>query len=492
MPFACIFVPDFPVEAIMRAEPNLRSQAVAVFEGKPPLQRICALNEGARGAGILAGMTKLQAEVCDSITLRERSETQESSAHQALLDCAQSFSPRVQDCAPNTLLLDISGLGKLCGPLPKIVREISRRASRMGIEINVAVASTLEAALLAARGFSGATVVPEGKEAELLGNLPVEVLFAEEADSNAAEELLETFRRWGIRKFREVAALPEAALTERLGQRGLELQQKARGTRDRTLVPSDPPLVFEEAKELEFPLVLLEPLAFVLNRMLDQLCARLEARALAAQELSLELVLENGRQPHPVFPKNGETRVGQPASDSRNIFQRAIHLPVPLLDPKTFLKLLQLDLKANSPGAPVRKVVLRIEPAKPRPSQNGLFMPSSPQPEKLELTLARISGVVGEGRAASPALLDTHRPQAFEMRALHSLNIEREWSRSERPGHRTANFSSASFRSCELCERQTLAHLLTEEPPYFWGRALGCRPLALFWGLVGTGCLGSR
>jgi protein ImuB len=333
--------------------------------------------------------------------LRERSEAQESSAHPALLDCAQSFSPRVEDGAPNTLLLDISGLEKLFGPLPKVAREISRCASGMGIEINVAVASTLEAALLAAHGFSGATVVPEGKEAELLGNLPVEVLFAEEADSNAAEELLETFRRWGIRKFREVAALPEIALTERLGQRGLDLQQKARGAGDRTLVPSDPPLVFEEAQELEFPLVLLEPLAFVLNRMLDHLCARLEARALAAQELSLELVLENGRQP---------------ASDSRNIFQRTIHLPVPLLDPKTFLKLLQLDLKAHPPGAPVSKVVLRIEPAKPRPAQNGLFMPSSPQPEKLQLTLARISGVVGEGRAASPALLDTHRPQAFEMR----------------------------------------------------------------------------
>jgi protein ImuB len=404
------------VEAIVRAEPNLRSQPIAVLEGKPPLQKICALNEEARSAGILNSMTKLQAEVCDGITLCERSEAQESFAHQALLDCAQSFSPRVEDCAPNTLLLDISGLEKLFGPLSKVAREIFRRASGMGIETNVAVASTLEAALLAARGFSGATVVPEGNEAELLGNLPLEVLFADETDSDATEELLGTFRRWGIRKFRELAVLPEVALTERLGQRGLDLQQKARGTRDRTLVPADPPLVFEEAQEIEFPLVLLEPLAIVLNRMLDHLCARLEARALAAQELCLELVLENGRQSHPVFPKNGETRLGQHASDSRNIFQRTIHLPVPLLDPKTFLKLLQLDLKAHPPGAPVRKVVLRVEPAKPRPAQNGLFMPSPPQPEKLELTLARISGVVGEGRAASPALLDTHRPQAFEMR----------------------------------------------------------------------------
>ena len=43
-------------------------------------------------------------------------------------------------------------------------------------------------------------------------------------------------------------------------------------------------------------------------------------------------------------------------------------------------------------------------------------MPSSPESEKLELTLARISGVIGEGREGSPALLDTHRREAFEMR----------------------------------------------------------------------------
>lgn len=102
-------------------------------------------------------------------------------------------------------------------------------------------------------------------------------------------------------------------------------------------------------------------------------------------------------------------------SDDLQIFQRTLRLPVPLLDAKLFLKLLQLDLKANPPGAPVAKVHLRIEPAKPRPAQNGLFMPASPEPEKLELTLARLSAVVGEGRVGSPALLDTHRREAFEV-----------------------------------------------------------------------------
>ncbi len=352
MSFACIFVPDFPVEAILRAEPGLRSQAVAVLEGKPPLQKIISVNEAARKTGVAADMTKMQIEGCGEIALRNRSEFQESAAHQALLDCAQSFSPRVEDAAVDTLLLDLS------------------------------------------------TILPEGKEPEILGGLPVEVLFADGKEfAKDRDEILETFRRWGIRKFRDLASLPAVALSERLGRRGLELQRKTCGGSHRTLVPCDPPLVFEEAMELEFPLVLLEPLAFLLSRMLDQLCARLQSRSLAAQEIHLEMTLENGRR----------------QDSERTVFQRAIHLPVPLLDAKTFLKLLQLDLKAHPPGAPIMKVHLRIEPAKPRPGQTGLFIPTTPEPEKLELTLARISAVVGEGCAGSPQMLDTHRPQAFEM-----------------------------------------------------------------------------
>jgi protein ImuB len=423
MPFACIYVPEFPVEAILRAEPDLRTQAVAVLEGKSPLEKVLAVNEAARRADVCAGMTKLQAELCDRLQLRNRSELQELAAHQALLDCAQSFSPRVEDAAPDTLLLDLSGLEKLFGALPKIAREIYCCAKSMGLETNVAVASTLESALLAAHGFSGVTVLPDGKEAETLGNLPVELLFSGQAASEQSEEFLEIFGRWGVRKLRDLATLPEIDLTERLGQAGLELQQKARGKCARNLVPCDPPLVFEELVELEHPIVLLEPLAFTLNRMLEQLCARLQGRALAAQLLQLELTLENGFLQEPSYAST---------KDSPQTFRRLIHLPVPLLNAKTFLKLLQLDLKANPPGAPIIKVCVRIEPAKPRPAQNEFFIPSSPEPEKLELTLARINGIVGEGRAGSPMLLDTYRHETFEMRHFTPTTPWRE-GRTARP-----------------------------------------------------------
>jgi len=443
MPFACIYVPNFPVAALLRAEPELRTQAVAVLEGKPPLEKVWAVNEKAGRIGIAPGMTKAQAQLCSELALRPRSALQESSAHAALLDCAQSFSPRVEDSACDTALLDLAGLESLFGPLPTIAHRMFRRAADLGLVVNVAVAASADAAWLAARGLPGVTVIPLGKEAEPLGPLPIEVMFADgltATQKEKSEQLLATLDRWGARNLRALAALPDVALSERLGQAGLRLQQRARGTASHTLVPLEPALVFEEAMELEHPIVLLEPLAFLLNRLLEQLCNRLAVRALAAQELRLTLELDyragasdesddlienrgipcESDAPHQEeksgFAQNPPHNNQHFSSTRQNRFCRTLRLPLPMLDAKLFLKLLQLDLNAHPPGAPIVKIHLAAEPSRPRSAQGGLFRPPSPEPEKLELTLARIAGIVGENKVGSLELLDTYRPEGFRMR----------------------------------------------------------------------------
>jgi len=451
MPFACIFVPDFPVEAILRAEPALRSQAVAVLEGKPPLQKIFVVNNKARRAGIAPGMSKIQVEPCTELVLRPRSPAQEAEAHAAMLDCAQSFSPRIEDTAPDTVILDLSGLEALFGSLPKIARAIARRTSELGLEANVATAFQPDTAWLAARGFSGVTVVPEGEECERLGNLPLDVLFPEFSALHPEDtaRFLETFDLWGVRNLRALCALPEVALSERLDQPGVRLQQLARGAISRTLVPVEPPLVFEEAMELEHPLVLLEPLAFLLARMLEQLCARLAARALAAQELHLRMELDSGFQLTENLdgpPERSGNRTkdlsqrprGVPASGGiamratrASLFNRTLQLTIPMLDAKVLLKLLQLDLQAHPPGAPILKVQVSATPAQPRTVQGGLFLPPTPEPEKLESTLARIASMVGEDKVGSLQLLDSHRPEAFRMQRFVPTEPEGPKERSD-------------------------------------------------------------
>ena len=298
---------------------------------------------------------------------------------------AFEFSPVVERSAPDTVALDASGLDRLFGFPQDVAAAMARRAVETGVRANLAMASNPDAAICAARGFAGVSIVPYGDEAKFLGELPLALL-------GPAPELLETLERWGIRRFRELAALPPLGIAERLGPQGLRLRELARGEAQRTLTPLREPPHFEEEIEMEYPVELLEPLAFLLARLFNGLATRLATRGLATDELRLRLRLEN-----------------------RVEYRRTLRLPAPSLDAKAFLKLAQLDLAAHPPPAPVVRVRVEMNPARPRAAQSGLFLPAAPEPVKLELTLARIRAIVGEGRVGSPELMDTHRPDAFRM-----------------------------------------------------------------------------
>ncbi|MBI2680725.1 MAG: hypothetical protein HYX25_06930 [Candidatus Solibacter usitatus] len=309
----------------------------------------------------------------------------------SLLECARAFSPRVEPTAPDTALLDASGLTHLFGTPHEIANAIARRAATLGFQANIALASNPDAAYHAALGFSGISILPYGDEAKFLASLAVALLPLE-------QEMAETLERWGIRTFRDLAALPELGVSARLGPEGVRLQQLARGEGSRRLHAIEDPLRFEEQLEPEYPVALLEPLSFLLAQMLTTLCARLAERALSTNELHLRMRLENG-----------------------GVHETRLSLPVPMRDWKAFLKLLQLDLNERPPQAPVTYIWLLTEPLKPRVTQNGLFIPLAPEPEKLELTLARIGSVVGKHNVGSPELVDTHRPDAFRMKPFSAL-----------------------------------------------------------------------
>ncbi|MFY9570384.1 MAG: hypothetical protein WAV20_03140, partial [Blastocatellia bacterium] len=311
------------------------------------------------------------------------------------MDCAYAFSPLVEETAENTVVLDIEGCELLFGSPRVIANEIARHAAGVGLKVNVALAENPDAAIQAARYLTGITIIPPGKEAKYLGDLPLKVLDATLAsvEADKASEILETLELWGIRSFCEFAALPEAGISERLGSEGLRLQKLASAKSERPLLLTRPAPGFEKSIELDDPIELLEPLSFILARLLNQLCANLQAHGLAVDELRLQLKLEDKTE-----------------------YERTIRLPFPMRDGKVFLKLLQLDIESHPPGSAIVAVSIACEPARPRSIQSGLFQPLAPEPEKLELTLARLVRLVGINNVGSPELVDTHRPGAFRIK----------------------------------------------------------------------------
>ena len=153
--------------------------------------------------------------------------------------------------------------------------------------VNVAIAANPDAAIHAATRLQGVTFVSTGEELTCLGEFPVEHLDYSlvNIEKKVADEILETLRLWGIRTFAEFASLPMAGVSERLGQAGIRLQQLAAGKTDRQLRVKQPEPVFANSIELEHALSELEPLSFMFARLLHQLCAALNAYALATNEL---------------------------------------------------------------------------------------------------------------------------------------------------------------------------------------------------------------
>ena len=437
--FACLLVPDFSVQSALLPEPEnareaLRRSPLAILDGPSSLLKVSALNSAARRAGIALGMTKLQVETCGGVLLRKRAIANEDCAQAALLECANAFSPCVESTCPGTVILDLDGTEKLFGPLENIACKVMVSARRIGLYLRIAIAANPDAALYAARGFTGITVIPAGDEAKDLGRLPVNLL-------PAAPELLEVFERWGIRTFHSLACLPPMDLVERFGQEGLTLQKLAQGQINRPLRPIEPLPKFVESYEFEDPVETLESLAFILNRVLQDLCDRLISQSLATNELRLTLDLE--------VKYLGAERVGDQ-------YQHNWKLPVPTQDRNMLFTLVRLDLERNTFVAPIRKLTIEAIPIKPRTAQRNLFAPPSPEAEQLEITLARIRGVVGDADAVgmscvgSPRTVDSHQPGALTVQPFSTASGARNLSPSVVPTLALRMFRPALEASVEL------------------------------------------
>jgi protein ImuB len=306
-----------------------------------------------------------------------------SSEQATLLALASSFSPLVEDTAPGMVIFSIVGLGRLIGTPQEIAAVVARRGAEAGIQANLAISADPDTAMLAARHLRGITLIPPDREADRLGSLPVHVLPAE--PDLIETGLIETLDRWGIRTLAELAALPELGFIARFGDAGERILRLARGETHRSLRVMTPPESYQRRVELEHPQRLLEPLLFVISSLLNELM-----QGLSFNRVTLTL----------------------------NQIPRTLEFPVPVRDSKVILKQLQFDLEAHPPQSAILNVEVQLNPTDPRVLQHGLFIPQAPAPEKLQLTLARLTALLGEGNVGSPELLDTHRPDAFVMRAF--------------------------------------------------------------------------
>ncbi len=303
----------------------------------------------------------------------------------ALLDLAREFTPRVEARGPTAVLLDLHGLGRTWPRPEALGRALLLAAHGRALETNVALAFSRTTALVLARARPGLTVVSAGEEAAALATLPLGLLDLDPEH----EELL---RRWGIRRIGDLARLPAVELSARLGPEGPRLRRRALGEDEAVFATTPVPESFEMSLDLDWPVEGLEPLSFLLARVLEPLCAGLVKRSRRAASLALDLGLVDG-----------------------SVHRRVLKPAAPSVESRTWRTLVLLDLEVHPPRDAIRAITVRAEPTPARSVQFSLLDPAQPSPEKLAETMARLHEWTAAGRGGAASLLDTHRPSAFAM-----------------------------------------------------------------------------
>jgi protein ImuB len=298
---------------------------------------------------------------------------------------AAHFSPHVELTTPDTVAFSIAGLRRLIGGPDEIASAISRRGAQAGLEANLAIAASPDVAILAARQMPGVTVIPCGREIEFLDGIRVDAVEADAA-------LLDALSRWGVATLGQLAELPPLGLIERLGEGAERLRRLALGMVDRPLRIAREVEDYSLAAQLEHAVENVEQILFVVSPMMNDLCALLEKNALAAGAILLRYSLDGGEQ------------------------VRELELPLPTRSTQVLLKQVQLNLEAHPLGSPLLGVRVELRPVAPRAFQGGLYIPSSPEPDRLQNVLARVGALVGKENVGSPEILDTHRPDAYAVR----------------------------------------------------------------------------
>jgi len=340
-----------------------------------------------------------------------------------LIDLALEFSPILERTADDTVVFPIDALRKMIGSPHQIASEICRYGYERKLQAHLAIAANPDTAILLAHYFPGVTLVTPGEERFHTASIPLSFLLALSPPSSQQMDILSNFERWGLKTCEDLAALPEKGVAERLGAAGVYWRNLALGKINRPLRVSAPETCYQEQMELEYPVELLEPLLFLLDRVLCELCSRLRSQSRAARQLEVTLILDS-----------------KPAE-----YIAKLEFPVPLQEPATMLKLLQLHLERHSPNAPITGFILKIDPVEPRVLQEGLFLPPTPAPGKLQITMARIAAMVGDANAGTPVLQNSHRPDAFQLTALYTD--------SSRPTHIARNQQAGSENTLRLAMR---------------------------------------
>lgn len=381
--YAVLQIPEFCLQSVLRlCDKQLQKAAVAAIETETNQGEILAANILARRQGVVNGMTSAKALArCPDLRFLPACADAEANTQTLLLQTAGVLSPYVESTAPGMCTVDLS---RSRSDPSLQVRETLRSLHSMHLSARAGIAPLPDLARMAA--VRAAPVLAVQRPQAFLKNLPLSELTED-------HRLLKITDAWGIRTVQDLLALPKQDAIERLGPAGMTLWTTARGGKARPLRLEPFPDIYEESFDFEGAIETIDPLLFILRRLLDSLCMRLECNQRAAASLTLKIILEDG-PPHPLL----------------------LQVPAPTSNPDILERILFSHLESLQLAKRAIGLQLCIEPALHSIRQFDLFQTPLKDPNRFGETVAKLRSLTGRGNLGSPSPAESHRPGDFVLR----------------------------------------------------------------------------
>jgi protein ImuB len=331
---------------------------------------------------------------------------------EAVFEALGAFSPSLagsadpRDVAFGLFEVGIDGLGPLWGPEPVLAERLAGAVAKAlpgEVEPRVGIAGTHFAATIAAMaaGPDAPIIVPPSDEAVFLADRPSTLLTTD-------PDIRARLTRFGLRRIGAVAGLPTSALIARFGEEGGRLHARARGQETEPFRARRATKRLALALPIEPPVEELEPLRFVLHRLVAGLTGQLGARGLAADRAILALELDLAFAPTGTSPRiEVEQRFPEPTADAEAV-ERLLFARLEREPPPAAVQRLDLELRGTTPAAG---------------QQLPLFVPQAARTARLDWQLARLALTYGEDRVRRVSITDPEAPLPEERWAWQGVGL---------------------------------------------------------------------
>ena len=303
--FLCLYFPRWPMQRLLRAEPEWRGKPVAVYERGAHGPRLAACSPEAAQLGTQQGMPVSEATaLAPDLQVLEIDRAADRSALEKLALWAGRFSPctGVEQCGPGvgdhpqSLILEITGCAPVFDGEENLLRQALKSLARQQLHPRAAIAPTLGAAwALAHFGPPPAhahAIVPAAPGIEPGPELHDALAPLNLAALRLPLSAVAWLNKLGLITIGDVLQQPRAALPSRFGPDLIERLDQALGASPEPFPWLRPPPEIASAQAFEYAIADRELLLHALARRLDAVVRELQRRCRGARSIECWLYRE--------------------------------------------------------------------------------------------------------------------------------------------------------------------------------------------------------